>query len=122
MAELFASGRIVDVALALVALEAAALLAWRWRRSRGPSSLALIGNLASGAFLMLAVRAALTDADWTIVAACLLGALLAHLADLRLRLREAGATSLGRSRDVVTTGTSTETAAFTARRQVGMIS
>ena len=56
MAGLFASGRIVDIILVLVALEAVALLVWRRRRGRGPSPIALIGNLASGASLMLAVR------------------------------------------------------------------
>ncbi|MFN3867463.1 MAG: hypothetical protein ACK4MF_00190, partial [Hyphomicrobiaceae bacterium] len=34
---------------------------------------------------MLAVRLALVDADWTLIAAALLGALVAHVADLAAR-------------------------------------
>lgn len=87
MAELFASGRIVDVIVALVALEALLLVALRLRFGRGPTPAALLSNLASGAALMLAVRAALTGADWPIVAAWLLAALLAHLTEMMIRFR-----------------------------------
>ncbi|GJE54667.1 MULTISPECIES: hypothetical protein [Methylobacterium] len=122
MPELFASGRIVDGILVLVALEAVALLVWRWRRGRGPSPLALIGNLASGASLMLAVRAALTGADWTVIAGFLLASLVAHLTDLCLRLRDEQPEALRRRSQSSEPGTSPETAAFTARTQPGMIS
>jgi hypothetical protein len=44
-------------------------------------------NLASGAALMLAVRAALTGANWPIIAACLALSCIAHGAELTLRLR-----------------------------------
>ncbi len=122
MADLFASGRIVDIILALVALEVVALLVWRWRRGRGPSPIALIGNLASGASLMLAVRAALTGADWTVVAGFLLASLVAHLADVWLRLREEQPEAVGRALQSTEAGTSTETKAFNRRQQAGMIS
>ena len=85
MSDLFASGRIVDVVLLLVAAEAVVILAWR-RRAK-PGAGALLVNLASGACLMLALRAALVGAHWTWLALALLGALAAHLADLWLRLR-----------------------------------
>lgn len=85
--ELFASGRIIDGILVLVALEAAALLAWRARTGRGPAPIPLLCNLASGASLMLALRAALTGAAWPIVAAWLVASLVAHLSELGLRLR-----------------------------------
>lgn len=115
MAELFASGRIIDVILALVALEALALLAWRVRRGRGPSVAMLLSNLASGAALMVAVRAALTDAHWTIIASCLLAALGAHLTEMCFRFRvDAG--SLGRGQVEEGAGTSTTEPAFSARR------
>lgn len=83
------SGRIVDLILALVAIEALALLAWRRWTGRGPSTAPLLANLLSGAALMVALRAALTDAHWTTIAACLSVALICHLADLVPRLREA---------------------------------
>lgn len=91
MAELFAplfvSGRIVDGILVLVAIEALVLLGVRARWGRGPAPMALLSNLASGAALMLALRAALTGAAWTGIAAWLIVALGAHLAELVLRFR-----------------------------------
>ena len=68
MAELFASRRIIDLILGLVAVEAAALALWRRRFGSGPDISGLVANLASGGFLLLAVRAALVDASWQWVA------------------------------------------------------
>jgi hypothetical protein len=83
---LFASGRVVDIALALMLLEAAWL--WVYRRMRGrafpPADLAW--NLAAGACLLLALRAALTQAGWPWVALFLSAALVAHVGDFRRRL------------------------------------
>jgi len=83
---LFASGRVVDLALALMVLEAAGL--WAYRRARGLSfPLADIAwNLAAGVCLLLALRAALTGADWMWVALFLTAALVAHIGDFRRRL------------------------------------
>jgi len=87
MSELFTSGRIVDLILALVVLELV-VLAVVWTRSRrGVSPLALAANLASGACLLLALRAALTQASWQVAAAFLAAAFVAHLADLAQRWR-----------------------------------
>jgi hypothetical protein len=86
MAELFASGRIIDLILGLVVVEVMALALWR-RFGTGPDLGGLVANLASGGFLLLAVRAALVDAPWEWVALALLGSLLAHLADLYGRWR-----------------------------------
>ncbi|MDP4025410.1 hypothetical protein Q8W71_22520 [Methylobacterium sp. NEAU 140] len=82
MDALFASGHIVDLIL-LGVLGEALVLGLRRRLSAG-----LVANLAAGAALMLALRAALTGAGWPIVAGCLLAGLVAHLADLGLRLRQ----------------------------------
>ena len=82
MAEFFASGLIIDLILGLVVIEAAALALWRQRFGTGPALGRLAANLASGGFLLLAVRAALVDASWQWVALALLGSLMAHLADL----------------------------------------
>ena len=91
MAELFASlfdsGRIVDGILVLVAIEALVLLGVRARWGRGPAPMALLSNLASGAALMLALRAALTGVAWPGIAAWLIVALGAHLVEMMLRLR-----------------------------------
>jgi hypothetical protein len=96
VAELFESGRIVDLVLALVVLEAL-LLSMLWvRTSRGLPPVPLIVNLAAGAFLLLALRAALTDGGTVAVGGFLLLALPAHLVDLALRWRS---WSRGRRRD-----------------------
>ena len=89
MAELFASGRIVDGILLLVVVEAGCLLAWRARRGSGPSAIALTANLTAGAGLMLALRGALTGSTWIAVAAPLLLALGAHVVEMVLRFRAA---------------------------------
>ncbi|MHB2207349.1 hypothetical protein [Methylobacterium sp. CM6257] len=104
---LFASGRIVDGILLLVAGEAL-LLAWLSRQG-GPPLPALLANLASGAALMLALRAALAGAGWAAIAGWLLAGLIAHLADLGLRFRAATA----QRRSPVQAGTTPRTAAFT---------
>ena len=59
-----------------------ALALWRRWSGTGLALGGLAANLASGGFLLLAVRAALVDAAWEWVALALLGSLLAHLADL----------------------------------------
>jgi len=84
MAALFASGRIIDLILLFIVLECA-LLAWIRRDELRLRD--LLPNILSGAALMLAVRCALVGAGWVWVAASLLGALLAHLSDLALRVR-----------------------------------
>ncbi len=87
MSGFFASGRAVDLVLALMVVEAA-LLAWHRRRSgRGVPVAELLAFLLAGACLLLALRAALVGASWVWVAAALAGAGAAHLADLRLRWR-----------------------------------
>ncbi len=87
MAELFASGRLVDIILALVVVEAALLtLYWR-RRRRGVSPVDLLPNLCAGTFLLLALRATLAGSEWTVACACLAAAGLAHLVDLGRRWR-----------------------------------
>lgn len=103
----FASGRIVDGILLLVALEAL-VLAWLSRRG-GPPMAALLANLASGAALMLALRAALVGAGWVAVAAWMLAGLLAHLVDLGLRFRAATA----QRRSSASPGTTPQRPAFT---------
>lgn len=87
MAELFRSGQVVDAILMLMLVEGVVLGALRWRYGRGPAALPLLCFLVAGAALMLALRAALTDAGWPTVAGWLAVAFLAHGADLALRWR-----------------------------------
>ena len=85
MEQLIGSGRIVDLILVLVALEAVVLGYMRARRGNGIEWRALLPNLLAGAALLLALRAAITGAAWPWIAAWLAAAGLAHLADLRTR-------------------------------------
>lgn len=88
MDQLFTTGRIVDLILVAVALEAAALLILHRRSGRGPGPAALLPNLLAGAALLLALRLSMTGAPWPWLAMSLAGALLAHLADIGMRWRK----------------------------------
>jgi hypothetical protein len=85
MSGLFASGRIVDLILALTAAEAAFVVLYHRRTGRGPKPAAFLGTLLSGACLLLALRGALAEAWWGWIALWLLAALVAHVSDLRRR-------------------------------------
>jgi hypothetical protein len=86
-AQLFASGRIIDLILLMVAAEAV-LIAWLHRRTKRRPTLADIGpTLVSGALLLLTIRAALTGSWWGWIALILTLALVSHLIDLALRWR-----------------------------------
>jgi hypothetical protein len=87
MAELFASGRLVDLILVLTAIEAACLIVyWRSRR-RGIAPIDLLPNLFAGAFLLIALRLALGGAGWQLCCGSLAAAGLAHIFDLVRRWR-----------------------------------
>lgn len=85
MAEFLLDGRAIDWILGLVAIEGVALALMRQFGRQGPAALALVGNLLSGAFLLLALRNALAGASPGLIGLCLTGALIAHLADLAAR-------------------------------------
>lgn len=83
----FAEGSI-PAAIAVFVVVEAVLLIWLWRtRGIGVAPRAILGNLASGAFLMLALAAALRDAPWWDIAILLSLSFVAHLVDLALRWR-----------------------------------
>jgi hypothetical protein len=87
MAELFASGRLVDLILIIVAIEAACLVIY-WRSTgSGVSPGDLLPNLFAGAFLLLALRLSLGGAGWQLCCGSLAAAGLAHLVDLGRRWR-----------------------------------
>jgi hypothetical protein len=86
MSEFFSSGHPVDIVLAVLAAEVLILSNWRARRvGERHRGVTMIIAALPGAFLLLALRAALTGADWTWVALWLLASFPAHLADLRRR-------------------------------------
>jgi hypothetical protein len=85
--ELFASGAPVDLALVVVGVEIVALLAWRRRGGLGLRPLDLLGQLLAGAMLMLALRCALTGADYRWTAVFFGASFPAHLFDLARRAR-----------------------------------
>jgi hypothetical protein len=87
MRELFAAGRIVEMILALMVFEAIALGLYHRRTGRGIAPLDLLLNLAAGALLLLALRAAIVDPDPLAPAPYLAVALFAHVADLARRWR-----------------------------------
>jgi len=83
--DLIASGRIVDLILGLVVVQFLALVLYRRATGRGPAPADIAFTLLAGAGLLLALRAALTGAGWASIAAFLVLALVAHLADLARR-------------------------------------
>lgn len=84
---LVASGRVVDVVLAFMLLEALALGVYRARTARGIALPDLAINLLAGVGLLVALRAALTGTGWQWIAGGLFAALFAHAADLARRWR-----------------------------------
>jgi len=87
VAELFASGRIVDLIVALMLLEFGVLIAVRARTSRGIEPIELAVSLAAGMALLLALRSSLVGYSWQHTAVWLVLALIAHMLYLKLRWR-----------------------------------
>ncbi|MBK5929030.1 hypothetical protein [Halochromatium salexigens] len=82
MAELFTSGKIIDIILMLVLLEMAVLALAHRITNRTPRLMTLLPNLVAGFLLLLSLRAAIADLGWGLIALPLGLALLAHLVDL----------------------------------------
>ncbi len=79
----------IDVILGLVVLEGLGLILLNRATGLGPAARKVPAMLAAGFFLMLATRLALGGAGAGPIATCLLGSLVAHLADLASRWRDA---------------------------------
>jgi hypothetical protein len=86
MAAFFASGRVADLILLVLALEAVALLVWH-RRGGGLAPRAILALALPGVALVLALRLALTGAWWGWIGLALAGAFAAHLFDLFGQIR-----------------------------------
>jgi len=82
LAELFASGHVVDLIIAFMVVEAVVLLVWRRRLGHRIAPGPLVASLLAGFFLLLALRSALAGNSWPFTAVWLLAALVAHLGDL----------------------------------------
>jgi hypothetical protein len=82
MNELVASGHIVDLIFCVMAIEILILPRWSRRRGRGSGRFGLMMASLPGLFLLLALRAALTQAGWIWIAGFLAASFPAHLADL----------------------------------------
>lgn len=83
--DLVASGRVVDIIIAFMMIEALLLFFYNHRTSCGLPPADVAAMLLAGLCLLLALRAALTGADWTWIATFLGAALVAHLVDLGRR-------------------------------------
>ena len=79
-----AGGGLATLALVVLALEALLVLVFRARL--GPRALPLLVNVATGAALMLIVRAALTGGSPWLIAALFTLAFALHLLDAAMRL------------------------------------
>lgn len=87
MAEFFASGRVAELILLMLALEGVALGAYHHWTGRGIALRTILPFLLAGAAFALSLRAALMGAGWPLVALPLMGAFGAHLWDLARRWR-----------------------------------
>jgi hypothetical protein len=77
---LLSSPHLIDFILAFTVIEGFVVVRWRRRSATEVATM-----LCPGIFLLLALRAALAGAAWPWVPAALAVALVAHLADLRMR-------------------------------------
>ncbi|MBS0253282.1 MAG: hypothetical protein JSR78_19660 [Proteobacteria bacterium] len=99
LAQSFADGSIVYVIFAFMFIEGIALIAFRRVTGSGPGVGQILSLMLPGAFLLMALKAALGGAPWPMIACWLLAALIAHLADVWGRLNyEAGVASQFRLR------------------------
>jgi hypothetical protein len=87
MTQLMQSGMIADIVIGVMIVEGLLLLALRsrWRNFRTTD---VVGMLAAGLFLVLALRATLTGAGWPWVAIFLTAAFVAHGLDLWRQLHQ----------------------------------
>jgi hypothetical protein len=86
--ELITSGRIVDIMIAFVIVEVAVLMLYRRISGRGVVPYSLLVNVGAGGSLMLALRAVYAEANWTVIAACLVSSLVFHTLDIADRWQQ----------------------------------
>jgi hypothetical protein len=87
--------RFVDLALALILLEAVGLTTYHALTGRGPAPIGTIANLLAGGFLVLVLREMLCGASPFWVIASFTSALIAHGVDLAIRWNSRGVSPFG---------------------------
>jgi hypothetical protein len=80
-------GGIVDIIFGFMAIECLVLLAFAWVTQGGLNAREILSLMLPGIFLLLALRSALEHPTTIVIAGWLLAALIAHLWDLKMRLR-----------------------------------
>lgn len=85
------TGRFVYPVLGFIAAELVFLLVWRRRTGRGLAPVDIVGNLAAGGLIFLALERALSGAHWGWVVGFSAASLPAHLFDLVRRWRSESA-------------------------------
>jgi hypothetical protein len=85
MQDLFETGRIADLALAVLVIEALVILFHNRLTGRGPTLGRTLPFLLAGVCLLLAWRTSAAGLAWPLPAALLAGAGAAHLVDLLRR-------------------------------------
>jgi hypothetical protein len=79
------TGRVADILIAVMVIEALVLIGYRIARGRGFAIPYVISNLVAGLFLVLALKSALTDSSWVWTALSLAAAGISHAVDLAVR-------------------------------------
>lgn len=84
---LFKSGHAADIILAVMLLEGMVLALIYRRAGKGIAPMDLVFSLGAGVGLVLALRAALTDAHWVWIAAALMLSFAFHIGDMLRRAK-----------------------------------
>ena len=90
---LFVDGKIAELVLAVMVVEALVLVALSRRAQSVPPATSIVFALVPGFFLVLALRAVFVHAQWFWIALGLTGALITHLIDMRMRFQSRAASS-----------------------------
>ncbi len=83
------SGRIVDIMLAVIAVEVVVLVGYRLVKQRGLSIASIVLNVGAGGSLMVALKLLYDGAAWQLIAAALVASAVFHTGDLAYRWRQA---------------------------------
>ena len=81
------SGLAADIMLAFMVVEGVFLIGLGIVRKRFSNIFVPLAGLLAGAFIVLALRAALMGGDWSAIATFIALSLFAHLAEIGLRMR-----------------------------------